>query len=72
MSVREVSRFKIKPEDRSADTSLKEEEGWHKMDVRWLVTGKNMDSRNTVVGWTTMPPGVKSKHALHRHPNAEE
>ena len=26
----------------------------------------------TVVGRTILPPGVGSKHALHRHPNAEE
>ena len=25
-----------------------------------------------MVGRTIMPPGVKSKHAIHRHPNAEE
>ena len=42
------------------------------MDVRWLVTGRNMDSKQTVVGRTIMPPGVKSRHAIHRHPNAEE
>ena len=40
--------------------------------LRWLVTGRNMGSTMTVVGRTTMPPGVNSKHALHRHPNAEE
>ena len=42
------------------------------MDVRWLVTNKNQDSKQTVVGRTIMPPGVKSRHAIHRHPNAEE
>jgi quercetin dioxygenase-like cupin family protein len=72
MAVREVSRFKIKPGDRSADTSLKEEEGWHRMDVRWLITGDSVGSTMTVVGRTTMPPGVKAQHAWHRHPNAEE
>ena len=72
MAVREVSRFKIEPSDRTADTSLKEEEGWHRMDVRWLITGDSVGSTMTVVGRTTMPPGVKAQHAWHRHPNAEE
>ena len=72
MSETEDSHFKIKADEVRPDPTLKEERGWHKMDVRWLVTGKNMDSKQTVVGRTIMPPGVKSKHAIHRHPNAEE
>jgi len=72
MSEVKDSHFKIIPDDVKPDSSLKEERGWHKMDVRWLVTGKNMDSKQTVVGRTIMPPGVKSRHAIHRHPNAEE
>lgn len=72
MNIKEESRFKIKPTDRSADTSLKEEDGWHKMDVRWLITDKSVGSTMTVVGRTTMPPGVKAQHAWHRHPKAEE
>jgi quercetin dioxygenase-like cupin family protein len=31
-----------------------------------------MPSTQTVVGKTSMPPGIKAQHALHRHPNAEE
>jgi quercetin dioxygenase-like cupin family protein len=42
------------------------------MDVRWMVTDKTIGSESTVVGRTIMPPGVGAKHALHRHPNAEE
>jgi quercetin dioxygenase-like cupin family protein len=72
MTQKEKSPFKIIADDVKPDTTLKEERGWHKMDVRWLVTGKNMDSKQTVVGRTIMPPGVKSRHAIHRHPNAEE
>ena len=41
MTIKEDSPYKIKPDDHSADTSLKEEEGWHKMDVRWLITDKS-------------------------------
>ena len=72
MSKTEESHFKIKADEVKSDTTLKEERGWHKMDVRWLVTNKNQDTKQTVVGRTIMPPGVKSKHAIHRHPNAEE
>jgi quercetin dioxygenase-like cupin family protein len=69
---RENSRYKIVPQDVALDASLTEDRGWHKMDVRWLITSATMPSRQTVVGRTTMPPGVKAQHALHRHPNAEE
>jgi quercetin dioxygenase-like cupin family protein len=72
MSRVETSHFKIKADEVEPDTTLKEERGWHKMDVRWLVTNKHQDSKQTVVGRTIMPPGVKSRHAIHRHPNAEE
>ena len=72
MAVHETSRFKINPENLKSDLSLTEERGWHKMDVRWLVTNKTVGSTMSVVGFTKMPPGVKSKHAMHRHPNAEE
>jgi quercetin dioxygenase-like cupin family protein len=72
MSETEESHFKIKADEVRPDGTLKEERGWHKMDVRWLVTNKNQDTKQTVVGRTIMPPGVKSKHAIHRHPNAEE
>jgi quercetin dioxygenase-like cupin family protein len=72
MTASEVSRFKVRPQDRGPDTSLREDEGWHRMDVRWLITGDSMGSTMTVVGRTMMPPGVKAQHAWHRHPNAEE
>ena len=72
MAASEHSRFKIVPQDVRTDDSLTEDRGWHRMDVRWLVTSATMPSTQTVVGKTTMPPGVKAQHALHRHPNAEE
>jgi mannose-6-phosphate isomerase-like protein (cupin superfamily) len=68
----EYSRFKVNPGDIKSDKTLREERGWLKMDVRWVVTEKNIGSEMTVVGRTILPPGVGSMHALHRHPNAEE
>ena len=72
MAVQESSKYKIRFEDYKPDASLKEDRGWHKMDVRWLITRQSVGSTMTVVGRTTMPPGVKARHALHKHPNAEE
>lgn len=72
MPVETHSKFKLRPEQIAADGSLEPGQGWHQMDVRWLITSRTMPSEKTVVGYTTMPPGVKARHALHRHPNAEE
>jgi quercetin dioxygenase-like cupin family protein len=72
MPINDVSRYKIDPDAIKGDATLREDRGWHKMDVRWLITDKTVGSTMAVVGKTTMPPGVKSQHALHRHPNAEE
>lgn len=54
----------------AVDTSLDPAEGWHDLAVRWLVTRELAGSDTTVVGYSVFPPGAK--HALHRHPNAEE
>lgn len=72
MAVTETSRFKITPETVKSDKTLREDRGWIKMDVRWLVTEKTIGSELTVIGKTILAPGVGSKHDLHRHPNAEE
>jgi len=72
MTMKETSRYKIVPDAFKPDQTLQEDRGWHKMDVRWMVTDKTMGAEQTVVGRTIMPPGVGSKHAIHRHPNAEE
>lgn len=72
MAAQADSKLKLKPASVAVDETLAPEHGWHQMDVRWLITSATMPSKNTVVGHTTMPPGVKARHALHRHPNAEE
>lgn len=69
---KEHSRYKLNPGDFKSDRKLREDRGWLKMDVRWVITDGNSDSEMTVVGRTILPPGVGSMHALHRHPNAEE
>ncbi len=72
MAVTEKSKFKVNPNDFKMDRTLSPDRGWHKMDVRWLVTDKSQESEFTVIGKTILPPGIGSTHALHRHPNAEE
>jgi quercetin dioxygenase-like cupin family protein len=52
------------------DTTLDPGEGWHELQVRWLVTRELVGSETTVVGLSVFPPGAK--HDLHRHPHAEE
>ncbi len=69
---KEKSRYKLNPGDFKSDRTLREDRGWLKMDVRWVITDRNTESEGTVVGRTILPPGVGSMHALHRHPNAEE
>jgi quercetin dioxygenase-like cupin family protein len=68
----ETSRYKFNPGDVKADRSLREDRGWLKMDVRWVVTENSAGSEVTVIGRTILPPGVGAMHAIHRHPNAEE
>jgi quercetin dioxygenase-like cupin family protein len=70
--VKQNSRYKIDPSRFAPDRTLKASRGWHKMDVRWMVTDKTVGSEMTVVGRTILPPGIGAKHALHRHRNAEE
>jgi len=72
MAVKEASKFKVNPNDFKMDRTLSPDRGWHKMDMRWLVTEKSQDSEFTVVGKTILPPGIGSSHSLHRHPDAEE
>jgi quercetin dioxygenase-like cupin family protein len=52
------------------DTTLSGDDGWHELQVRWLVSNEQMGAESTVVGMSVFPPGAK--HDLHRHPHAEE
>lgn len=64
------SELKASARTVAADPTLTADEGWHDIQVKWLVNREGMGADLTVVGTTTFPPG--SKHDLHRHPNAEE
>lgn len=68
----ETSRYKFNPGDVKSDRTLREDRGWLRMDVRWVITEKTAGSEMTVVGRTILPPGVGAEHSIHRHPHAEE
>lgn len=52
------------------DSSLRADEGWVEMEVRWLITADTVGAEQTVVGRTVLKPG--SKHDIHKHEFAEE
>jgi len=66
MIVRKVNIRDIQP-----DRNLRQEDGWVRMDVRWVCTEDTMGSQLATVGHTIFGPGGGA-HELHRHPNAEE
>jgi quercetin dioxygenase-like cupin family protein len=70
MSSKEDSRYKVSSLDIAPDGTLRPEEGWIDMEVRWLITSETVGSVKTVIGRTVLKPG--SKHDIHRHPHAEE
>ena len=62
--------LKVRVESFAPDGSLKAEDGWVNMNVKFLITRESVGASQTVFGITIFPPGAK--HDIHRHPNAEE
>lgn len=62
--------MKVHVESFAPDGSLRAEDGWVDMNVKFLITGDSVGATETVFGITIFPPGAK--HDIHRHPNAEE
>ena len=52
------------------DGTLRAEDGWVNMNVKFLITRETVHAERTVFGVTVFPPGAM--HDIHRHPNAEE
>ena len=52
------------------DETLKPEEGWHNVVLRWIITEDTVGSELGTLGYTILPP--KAQHAPHVHENAEE
>src|SRR5690242_5105776 len=53
-----------------SDSTLRLEDGWVDVDVRWLLTRDSVGAGHGVFGTTVFPAG--SKHDIHRHPSAGE
>lgn len=70
MDTHESHPMKVHVESFAADGSLRAEDGWIDMNVKFLITDDSVGSQQTVFGITIFPPGAK--HDIHRHPNAEE
>jgi quercetin dioxygenase-like cupin family protein len=72
-SPRQVVRdhpMKVRVDSFAADGTLRAEDGWVDMNVKFLITKDSVGASETVFGITIFPPGAK--HDIHRHPNAEE
>jgi quercetin dioxygenase-like cupin family protein len=68
--VHDVHPMKVRVDAFEADGSLKAEDGWIDMNVKFLITDESVNSQQTVFGITIFPPSAK--HDIHRHPHAEE
>jgi quercetin dioxygenase-like cupin family protein len=62
--------MKVHAESFAPDGSLRAEDGWVDMHVKFLITRDTVGAQQTVFGITIFPPGAM--HDIHRHPNAEE
>lgn len=56
--------------DVQAADGLREDEGWVRMKVQFLISAANSGAQEVVFGRTIFTPG--SRHEAHRHVNAEE
>jgi quercetin dioxygenase-like cupin family protein len=68
--VHDVHPMKVRVDSFEADGTLKAEDGWIDMSVKFLITDESVNSQQTVFGITIFPPNAK--HDIHRHPHAEE
>ena len=68
--VRDEHPMKVHVDSFAPDGSLRAEDGWVNMNVKFLITRDTVRAERTVFGVTIFPPGAM--HDIHRHPNAEE
>ena len=62
--------MKVHVDSFSPDGSLRAEDGWVNMNVKFLITRDTVQAEHSVLGITIFPPGAR--HDIHRHPHAEE
>jgi quercetin dioxygenase-like cupin family protein len=53
-----------------APEPVKEESGWKKMDIRFVITGERQGSKNCTMFRALFPPGAR--HMKHSHSNSDE
>lgn len=70
MAAHDEHPMKVQVDSFAPDGSLKAEDGWIDMNVKFLITEDTVGAQQTVFGITIFPPGAK--HDIHRHPHAEE
>ena len=68
--IHDTHPMKVHVDSFHADGTLKAEDGWVDMNVKFLITRDSVNAQQTVFGITVFPPGAK--HDIHRHPHAEE
>ena len=69
-TVHQQHPMKVHADSFAPDGSLRAEDGWVDMHVKFLITRDTVRAEQTVFGITIFPPGAM--HDIHRHPNAEE
>jgi len=62
--------MKVHVDTFAADGTLRADDGWVNMNVKFLITRDTVQAERTVFGITIFPPGAM--HDIHRHPSAEE
>ena len=62
--------LKVHVESFRPDGTLRSEDGWVNVNVKFLITSDTVGAQHSVFGITIFPPGAK--HDIHRHPHAEE
>jgi len=67
-----TKKFFTSIHDTPTDKSLVADNGWHDMDLKWVVTKENMGAEVLTFGRTLFAPGSSARHAMHTHQNAEE
>jgi quercetin dioxygenase-like cupin family protein len=62
--------FRTTVDDVPLEQDLREDEGWVRMQVQFLIDARTAGAENLVVGRTVLPPGAR--HERHRHPHCDE
>ena len=62
--------YRTTVEEVPLERDLREDEGWIRMQVQFLIDARNAGSDQLVVGRTVLSPGAR--HERHLHPNCDE